>query len=398
MDAVISRAELNRALLARQGLLERRSGTALEAVRHLVGLQAQNPGSPYTALWSRVAGFTHTHLGDALVERTAARIAVMRGTIHLVTAADALLLPGLTAELFTRDLARNAAYRDALSTVDLVELAARARDLVEESPRVPAELGVLLAERWTGTDPQALAYGARGTLPLVQVPPRGVWREPGATRWTTAWSWLGPQASADSPDLTDPEVLAEQTDGLVLRYLAAFGPASVADLQTWSGLTGLRAVVDRLRPQLVTLRTAPGEGPARGRELVDLPDAPRPDAATPAPVRFLPDYDNVLLSHADRSRIVPDDARERLRSPNGVLPGTVLVDGTVAATWVVRRSRLDPSEGASGRTGRTLATLAVLPVRPLPHASRQELVDEAERLVRFVADDADEHAVELAAP
>lgn len=396
MDAVIGRAELNRALLARQGLLDRREGTALETVHDLVGLQAQNPGSPYVALWSRVAGFTPTHLGDALEGRTVARIAAMRGTIHLVTASDALLLPGLTAELFARDLTRNAAYRDALATVDLVELAALARTLVEESPRTPAELGALLADRWSGIDPQALAYGARGTLPLVQVPPRGVWGRSGATRWTTAWSWLGPQVCADNPDLTDPGMLAEQTDRLVLRYLAAFGPASVADLQTWSGLSGLRAVVDRLRPRLVTFRTAPGEGPARGRELVDLPDAPRPDGDTPAPVRFLPDYDNVLLSHADRSRIVPADARERLRSPNGVLPGTVLVDGTVTGTWVVTRSRLDGSADASGRGGRVLATLAVTPVRPLPRSARRDLLVEAERLVRFVADDADEHAVALA--
>ncbi|NYI57521.1 winged helix DNA-binding domain-containing protein [Cellulomonas soli] len=388
---VIGRRELNRALLARQGLLVRRPGAASGTVDHLVGVQAQNVGSPYVALWSRVEGFTHADLGAALEGRTAARIAAMRGTIHLLGAADALLLPGLVGDLFARDLTRNVAHRDALRAVDLAELTARARALVEERPRVTTELGALLAERWPEVPPTTLAYAARGTLPLVQVPPRGVWGRSGATTWTTATSWFGPELVGAAPDLADPDVRAAQLERLVLRYLAAFGPASVADLQTWSGLTGLRTVVERLRPRLVTFRTAPGEGPARGRELVDLPDAPRPPADVPAPARFLPDLDNALLSHADRSRVVGEDARTRLRSPNGVLPGTVLIDGTVGAVWSVARSRLGPREGARGT--RELATLTVTPLRPTRPAALREVVAEGERLVRFVADDADEHAV-----
>ncbi|MGN8246009.1 winged helix DNA-binding domain-containing protein [Cellulomonas soli] len=391
MDEVpaLDRRALNRALLARQGLLVRGAGTVLGAVEHLVGLQAQNMGSPYVALWSRLAAFTPAQLGDALVDRTAARIAVMRGTIHLVTAQDALLLPRLMAPLFARDLERNASHRDALAAVDLGELAALARALVEERPRVTTELGALLTGRWPRVPSTTLAYAARGTLPLVQVPPRGVWGRSGPTTWTTADSWLGASAT-DAPDLDDPDVRAEQVERMVLRYLAAFGPASVADVQTWSGLTGLRAVVERLRPRLRVFRTAAGEGPARGRELVDLPDAPRPPSDVTAPVRFLPDLDNVLLSHADRSRIVPDEVRVHLRSPNGVLPGTVLVDGTVGATWAVTRTRLRP--GGSGE----LARLTLTPLRPWPAAARREALAEGERFVRFLADDATEHAVAVA--
>lgn len=390
---LLTRAALNRALLARQHLLTRAELPTVALVDHLVGLQAQLPRSPYTTLWSRLVGFRHGELSEALLDRRVARIAVMRGTIHLVTAEDALVLPGLTAPLYERDLRQNVLHGTALRSLDLAELTEAARTLVEAEPRPSTELGRLLAERWPDVAPGSLAYGARGTLPLVQVPPRGVWGRSGATTWTTTRAWFGDDRAASAPDLTDPDVRAAELERLVLRYLAAFGPASVADVQTWSGLGGLKEVVDRLRPRLVTFRAEPGPGSASGRELVDLPDAPRPDPSTPAPVRFLADFDNLTLSHADRTRVVSEEHRRALATKNGMAPGTVLVDGRVAGTWAVTRERLD----AGGvRARRELATLTVRPLAPVDAATRAELVAEAEGLVRFVADDAAEHRVALA--
>lgn len=387
---LLRRTDLNRALLARQHLLTRATTPAVAMVDHLVGLQAQLPRSPYTTLWSRLAGFRHDELSEALLDRRVARIAVMRGTLHLVTAADALLLPGLTAPLYERDLRQNVVHGTALRTLDLAELTEAARTLVEAEPRVTTELGRLLQERWPDVAAGSLAYGARGTLPLVQVTPRGVWGRSGATTWTTTRAWFGAERAAGTPDVTDPDVRAAELERLVLRYLAAFGPASVADVQTWSGLAGLAEVVDRLRPQLVTFRAEPGPGSASGRELVDLPDAPRPDPQTPAPVRFLADFDNLTLAHADRTRVVSEEHRRALATKNGMAPGTVLVDGRVAGTWAVTRERLDPG---GVRARRELATLTVRPLVPLDARTRAELVAEAETLVRFVADDAAEHRV-----
>ena len=381
-DERLTADELSRALLARQHLLERTAAPIHDVVSHLVGLQAQNAWSPYLALASRVQGFTHAQLGDALVGRSVARIAVMRGTIHLVTAADALLLPVLTAPIFTRDLLVNALHGAALRSVDVAQVTAAARALVEAEPRVTTVLGALLAERWPEAPPGTLAYAARGTLPLVQVPPRGVWGRSGATTWTTAWHWLGSPA----PDLSDPDAHAAALEDLLLRYLAAFGPASVADAQAWSGLTGLRAVADRLGDRVVRLVAEPSPGKVRPRELLDLPDAPRPPGDTPAPVRFLPDFDNVLLGHADRTRLISDDRRRSLQSSNGVLPGTFLLDGRVGGTWRIDRS-------ARGR-----ATIVVVPFAALSRAAVDAVSAEAEGVVGFVADDAAEHHVQVDQP
>lgn len=386
MTELLTRARLNRALLARQHLLERRAGPAVEVVEHLVGLQAQNAWSPYVGLWSRVAGFRTDELADAFWDRSVARIAVMRGTIHLVTAADALLLPGLIAPLYAKDLLVNAQHAAGLRTLDVPSLTAAARELVEAEPRVTTELGRLLAERWPDVSPSTLAYGARGTLPLVQVPPRGVWGRSGATTWTTAWSWLGPELTAASPDLTDPAVLAAEQERLVRRYLAAFGPASVADVQNWSGLTGLRAVVDRM--DLVRYRAEPSPGAVRERELLDLPGQPLPDPSVPAPVRFLADYDNVLLGHADRTRILSPEHRPHLASPNGVVPATFLLDGRVAGTWDVPRDR----------TARGPVTLTLRPFAPPTTQQRDALVAEAEGLVELMAGEAAERRVVLVEP
>jgi hypothetical protein len=258
-------------------------------------------------------------------------------------------------------------YRKRLADVDMDALEAAGRALVDEEPRTFAELGARLAERWPEHDADALAQAIRGLVPLVQVPPRGLWGGSGLAKHTSAEHWLGRPLDAQ----VDP-------DEIILRYLAVFGPATVADAQTWSGLTGLRAAVERLRPRLRTFR---GED---GAELFDLPDAPRPNPETPAPLRFLPEYDNTLLSHADRARILAPEHKSLTFMLNG-MKAAVLLDGFVGATWKIAKE---------GRA----AVLAVEPFAPLAPADRNALEEEGMALLRFAAADAEDHVVRLAAP
>ncbi|QTE30277.1 winged helix DNA-binding domain-containing protein [Pengzhenrongella sicca] len=374
----LSPAALGRATLARQHLLARTDLGVPALLEHLIGLQAQAPWAPYAGLWTRLAGFAHADLADRLVDRTAARIVVMRGTIHLLTADDALALPVLLEPLLADAVRVNATYRRALEGVDLAAVAAAARELLEEHPLAPAELGARLAAGWPGTDGAALAQAARALLPLVQVPPRAVWGRTGPAVWTTTRAWL----QREPPDLAAPGAREEALDALVLRYLAAYGPASVADAQRWSGLTRLAPALERLRPRLVTFRSEPGPGARSGRELFDLPDAPRPDPGTPAPVRFLPEFDGLTVAHADRTRLVSEPDRRRLWRANGAVPGTLLVGGVVAGAWTTRRAGRD-------------ATLVVEPFATLARADRAAVEAEGAALVEFMADTAQTRRVEV---
>jgi hypothetical protein len=356
LPVMLSARALNRATLARQLLLERAPLDVERTVAHLVGLRAQVPLDPYTGLWSRVAGFDPNELGRALVDRTVVRLAVMRSTIHLLTADDALLLRPLVQPVLDAELARHREFAPALAGLELGPVLDHARRLLAERPRTGAELRAALAERFPGRDPAALAHACRCKLTLVQVPPRGVWGETSQVTLTTAEAWLG-----------RPLVRRPSLDDVVLRYLAAFGPASAADVAAWCGLAGMRTVVERLRSRLVAFRDD------RGRELVDLEDAPRPDPETPAPTRFLPEYDNVLLSHADRSRFGHD--RGWLAGGRG--RGTVLHDGVVAGRWRLERDR----NGS--------ATLVVRPTTRLAKRAMGSVEAEGRRLLRFLAPDAD---------
>lgn len=384
-DVAITTRGLGRALLARQHLLDRADAPALDVVTQLVALQSQNPSSAYLALHARVAGFTHADLADAMLDRRVGRLALLRDTVHLVTADDARRLWPVFAPMLRRHLSAAVQYAPTLRQVDLDDLRAAARDALADGPLTAAALGERLVTTWPDLDPRALAQGARGLLPLVQVTPRGVWGQSLATTWTTADAWFGP----GDPDVDPEEELAD----LVRRYLAAYGPATVADVQQWAGLTRLGAVVDRLRPQLVeVVHTDPPGG--RPRVLLDLPDAPRPAEDVPAPPRLLPDFENLLLGHADRSRVIPAEVRPAFASKNGMPPGSVLVDGTVAGSWVIRRERLPrPADAPRGRRER--ARLTVTPLRRWTRADRAAVLAEAEVLVRFAADDAAEHAVEV---
>jgi winged helix DNA-binding protein len=352
-DTLTPRA-VNRATLARQHLLERAGATAVEMVEHLVGMQAQAPFPPYTGLWSRLTDFAPTELADALVDRRVVRIVLMRGTVHLVSAADACRLRPLVQPIMDRDLNTNALHAAGLVGIDLAALADEARAVLADRPHTAKELGAALARRWPDRPPGALAHAARGVLPLVQVPPRAVWGRSGQAAYHTVEHWLGRRLDPDP----DPA-------RMVSRYLGAFGPASVADVQTWSGLTRLREVLDRLDLRVFTTED--------GTRLWDLPDAPRPAEDTTAPVRFLPEFDNVLLSYADRARMMTDEHRRRLFGvKNGVFPGTFLVDGFVRGSWRVAR-------------GRGSAVLDLTPWARTTKADLAALTGEGLRMLAFAA-------------
>jgi hypothetical protein len=363
---VLSTTALNRAMLERQLLLRRASLTAAQAIEHLVGMQAQAPFPPYTGLWTRLRGFQPDDLARLLLDRGVVRIALMRGTVHLVTAADCLAMrPPLQATL---DRWFQRAYAKRLQGLDLDAVAELARRLVDERPRSTTELGRQLLERWPDRDRGALLNLVRTVLPLVQVPPRAIWGKSGQTTVTTAQAWLGRPLATD----TTP-------DAMMLRYFRAFGPAAVTDVQKWSGLTRLREVVERLEPKLRVFRDQ------NGAELYDLPDAPRPDPDTPAPVRFLPEFDNLLISYADGSRIVAGHHRPALLTINGIIRSTVLVDGFAQGVSKITKTK-------------RAATLVVEPFIRLSAEDRSAIEAEGARLLAFAAADAQSHDVRMLAP
>ncbi len=347
-------------------LLRRWELTASEAVERLVGLQAQTPHSWYVGLWTRLDGFRAEHMADLLNERRVVRIALMRSTIHLVTARDCLALRPLTQPVIERSMKGN--FGRYLNGLDNDELVAAGRDVVDQQPRTFGEIGKLLAQRWPDRNAAALAQAVRAWVPLVQVPPRGIWGSSGPIAHTSAEAWLGqPLAPDPSPE------------EMILRYLAAFGPATVKDVQTWSGLTRLSEVMRRLRPRLVTFRDE------HGRELFDLPDAPRPDPETAAPARFLYDYDNLLLSHADRSRVITDEYGAQGFAMDGPQPAAVLVDGFTWGTWRITRDR---------RT----ATLGIHPFARPSDEDTAALEREGTRLLSLAAADADTRDIRFTPP
>ncbi len=326
-----------------------------EAIERLVGVQAQIPADPYVALWSRLEDFGTDDLARLITNRKAVRTSLFRATIHLVTARDALSVWPLIEPALARLFQTASPFGRQLRGLDLERLLALGRSLVEQRPLTSAELRPLLRKRWPKRDADSLAAAIGYLLPLVQVPPRGVWGASGQPRRTTLEAWLGhPLGESRSPD------------ALILRYLAAFGPATVSDARMWSGLSGLAEVFGRLRPRLRTFRDA------KGRELFDLPAGPLPDPETPAAPRFLPVYDNLVLSHADRTRIVRAGDRKRTGYMEGVTLGSVLIDGFVGATWTVKR-------------GRSVATLRIKPFDRLPKRERAAVEDEGARLLKFVA-------------
>jgi hypothetical protein len=349
---ILTLRELNRATLARQLLLERASLPVLSAVQQLGGLQAQLAVSPYIGLWTRLDGFQRDDLARAIETRSIVKATFIRATLHLITAADyrqfrMTIQPVLVG-------AAEAIIKQRGGALDVDKVVAKARKYIAEEPRTFAEITSMFSEIMPGVDPGSIRYTIRTQLPLVQVPVAKGWSYPGNPSFTLAESWLEkPISKADNLRL------------LVIRYLQAFGPASVTDLQTWSGFKKLKDVVDKLRPELKVYRDE------QKRELFDLPDTPLPAADVPASVRFLPEYDNLLLSHTKRTRIIAEEHRSRVYLPGLRVRSTFLVDGFVRGAWKIQSTR-----GS--------ATLFIEPFEKLTKQDRSALVEEAEQLVRFV--------------
>jgi hypothetical protein len=362
---LLTRRALNRASLARQLLLERSPLAIPAAIAHLVGLQAQTPHTAYTGLWSRLAAFEPGALSDLLVGRDVVRLALMRGTIHMVTARDAWALRPLVQPVMDR--VQKGQFGKRLVGVDVDAVVVMGRAFVDIEPRTFKALGDHLLTRWPDRDRFALEQTVRTGVPLIQVPPRGLWGRSGPIAHTSIEAWLG-----SPPD--DPMSL----DTMVLRYLGAFGPASVLDAQAWCGLTRLSEPFERLRPGLATFRDE------SGRELFDLPDAPRPAADTPAPPRFLYDFDNVLLSYADRTRMGTAEAGAAIRPVTQEPISTFTIDGFVAGTWKISRD-------ASSRR----AILTLRPIKPLPPRDAVALTEEGTRLLAFAVGASSSHDVRI---
>lgn len=299
---ILTQRQLNRALLARQHLLQRSEMPVAGMLRHLVGMQSQAPNDPFIGLWTRLCGFGPDALSTMMLDRSAVRASLMRGTIYVVTADDYIILQPLMRPLHERVFPA---------------MLQESRDLLSLQPMTMKGLGERLEERFPDHDPAAMAQAARFLLPLVQVTPRGTWGASHQATWALAEQWLERPVPGEA-----------SMEEMIRRYLAAFGPATVADMQAWSGLTGMRGVVAGMRDELVVFRNE------RGQELFDVPGGLLPGGEVPAPVRFLPGFENALLSHKDRTRIISEERRRWIGSRNGLFAATYLVDGVVAGTWV----------------------------------------------------------------
>ncbi|MEO7274583.1 MAG: winged helix DNA-binding domain-containing protein [Vicinamibacterales bacterium] len=352
---ILSLRALNRATLARQHLLDR-NDSFLEVTARLVGVQAQMPRPPLIGLWARVHGLTREAVVAALLDKRLVRGTAMRGTLHLMTDADFRELRGPLQAGLDRGLA--AILRDRALGIEMAPLVADATEFFCQPQTFDAFRDHLAASA-PAADIRAMAYAVRMQLPLLQVPTESAWGFPAQADFISADTWLG------KPKRRTP---ARTTEDLVLRYLAACGPATAADAQAWLGLPSLKPVFEALRPRLVTFR---GE---RGGELFDLPDAPRPDPDVPAPVRFLPDWDNAIVGRAD-ARLLAGEHRSKVYQPGLRILATVLLDGQVAGTWKIERRK-------------KAATLFISTFARLTSVARRAIEPEAAALLEFAEPDA----------
>ncbi|AGC43638.1 hypothetical protein MYSTI_02322 [Myxococcus stipitatus DSM 14675] len=362
---VLSTRELNRALLQRQFLVSRTRRPLLEVIEHLIGLQAQAGNAPYVGLWTRMEDFKLEDLTRAYEARSVVRASMMRSTQHLVTARDCHALRPVLQPVLDR-MIKHSPFPRELEGLDMAQVFAEGRRLMVEEPLSAAELGRRLQLKWPDRDGAALSMVVRMAGALITVPPFGTWGVGGEVEFTPADSWLGPSKAP-----------AQSREDVVLRYLGAFGPASVKDMQQWSGMIHLGEVFEQLRPRLRTFRDE------QGVELFDVPDAPRPHGDTPVPVRFIPDFDNLLLSHSDRTRIISEPHRKRVFTLNGIIRPTVLVDGFVRGMWKLERKKAQ-------------ALLRVEPFARLSREDRDALTEEGMRLLSCVASDVASHDVHFA--
>ncbi|UJW84026.1 winged helix DNA-binding domain-containing protein [Devosia sp. SL43] len=353
MPQMLTNRQLNRATLARQWMLERADIAIPDAIAFLLGLQAQTSGGPYQALWNRLRGFRHEDLTTLIVDKSLLRATSMRTTLHLHTAADMRAIRPVMQPVLDRTW--QTTFGKKIGGADRAEVHRHGVELLDQSPLTSGELGKRLAETWPAAEPLALAQVLHCSETLIQIPPTRIWGHGGPPLLSRIETWAG-----------TPVGPAIELPNLVLRYLAAYGPASVMDMQTWSGLTKLAPAFEAIADQLVTFE---GED---GRVLYDLPDGPRPDPDTPAPVRFMPEYDNVWLGFADRYRIQPELARDRMVLVNGYV-AAYTVDGLIAGNWTLKRNKGD-------------IAITILPFRTLTKSETADVEAEAHAHGAFLAD------------
>lgn len=359
----LTQGDLNRATLARQMLLARERVTPRKAIERLCGMQAQEARPPFVGLWSRIQEFDAATLRRAIEKRQIVRATAIRGTLHLLTAKDFVAFRGTLQSMMTR--AMLSVLRGRTQGFDVEHVVAAAAEFLGDDARTFEDIRAHLASKHKKADPRAMGYAVRTHLPLVQVPDPGApWSFGRGAEFACAGAWLG-----TSIGLSDEALLS-----MVKRYLAAFGPATPADMQTWSGIAGLTAAFDELRTKLAVFEDEDG------RELFDLPRAPRPPAMTKAPVRFLPEFDNLVLAHADRSRFMTDADRKKICTKNLRVQPTFFVDGRAAGLWKVERSK-------------TKATLSIAPFGKLTKASRDRLTAEGEAMLEFSDGAVEKHVV-----
>jgi hypothetical protein len=359
---ILARKQLNRATLQRQMLLERSPVPVPAAIDRLAGMQAQLASAPFVGLWTRIKDFRSEDLSAAINNREVIKATWIRATLHLCTTADYVKFRTTLQPLLSG--AGEAIAKGRGADFDRDRLLEVARKYIGEKPRTFADISEMLAELMPDQDVGPLRYTVRTHIPLVQVPISSGWSYPSKPEFTLAESWI---AKPISPE--------DNLKELVFRYLAAFGPASVTDMQTWLGMK-LKDTFEKMRPELQVYKD---EG---RRELFDLPDVPLPDPETPAPVRFLPEYDNVLLSHSNRTRVIADEHRSKVYLPGLRVAATILVDGFVGGVWKIEKTK---SESA----------LIIEPFAELSSKVREELAKEGEQLLRFVDSSAKKYELRI---
>lgn len=346
--------QINRATLARQMLLERQAVSPLEAVETLAGLQAQEATPPFLALWTRIANFERDHLMKPLREHRILRATAMRGTLHLLSVKDFLSFRPLLQPMLTGGLKVLGKRGEGLN---IPVLAKHGEEFFSKGPAVFEDFRGHLGTLYPDADLRAMAYAVRLHLHLIQVPDDSVWgyaKDP-------KFSLLASKVKAKPTPFT--------TEEFVLRYLAAYGPATAADMQTWSAMKGLGPVLKAMKSKLAVFRDE------AGRELFDLPDAPRPSEDTPVPVRFLPEFDSLMIAHDDRTRLIDDAHRPLLVTKNLRVRATFLVDGFVKGFWKFS-------------SGKSKAVLELEPLEKLTKKMKAELEAEGEKLLRFAEPEA----------
>ncbi len=346
---VLTGRALNRTLWVRQHLAEPVRADPVDTVRHLLGLQAQEGRSPYLSLRARIRDFDPGSLSAAIVERRLVRLLSLRGTVHVLTPEDAATLRPWVQPMLDRISRSNALSRPARDIAG-DELESATREALAEGPLPVGELGARLSGTFPGVPEGALRNAVSERVPLVQLPPRGLWKQAGGVVYDLADRWL------DRP-LSEPDPRE-----LVRRYLRASGPATPADMTKWSSVTGLAGVFNAMADELVSHEAEDG------RVLWDVPDAPLADPSLGLPVRLLGPYDNLWLSHAERSRIADPRALRHWMGANGAGGCALFVDGFLAGTWRLVEGHVEVDQ-----------------VRAFTKGERAALADEAARVEAFLS-------------